>query len=202
MRKNTDKYTEPKIKYKYRRMNWGEYISDDYKGYRTIRSSIIPVTTIKDKTYWLLGSFWDFPKEILTDMGGMCKMWDPKGIKGQRPPKDQEKNRKSNFGCAIIELHEESKGLLVKPVLRSLGSLDNKDIYIFEGIDYNAKERVIFIFAPLKYDEIKDFPEIFLELEDSIYEKLGPIDFYLEQDILDKQVKTSRNLTDFVNYIR
>ena len=52
MRKNTDKYTEPKIKYKYRRMAWGEYISDDYTGYRTIRSSIIPVTTIKDKTYW------------------------------------------------------------------------------------------------------------------------------------------------------
>ena len=195
------KYTEPKIRYRYRRMSWDNYISDEYTGYRTVRSSIIPVTTINGETYWLLGSFWDFPKEILTDIGGACKMWEPKAIKGQPPPRKQERNRKSNFGCAIIELYEESKGLLVKPVLKFLGSLDNDDIYIYEGIDYKQKERVIFIFVPLDYNEIRFIPEQFISLPDPIYEKLGPIDFYAEEDILAKRYYTSRNLTDFVNFL-
>lgn len=195
------KYTTPKVRYRYRRMSWDDYISDEYHGYRTIRSSIIPVTTINDETYWLLGSFWDFPREILTDVGGACRMWDPKAPKGSPPPRDQERNRKSNFGCVIIELQEESKGLLVKPVLRSLGSLDNEDIYIYEGLDDRNKERVIFIFVPLEYGDIWNVPDKFLQLPDSIYEKLGPIDFYKEQDVLDRKVLTSKNLTDFVDYL-
>ena len=200
-KRKLDKYIKPKTRYRYSRMRWSDYITGRYNGYRTTRSSIIPVTTINNKTYWLLGSFWDFPRDILTDFGGDCNQWFPPAEKGKPRPRDQERNRQAPFGCAMIELHEESKGLLDKLVLKSLGSLDNKDIYIYEGIDNRKRERVIFTFVPLKYENIKNIPNEFERLPNPSNERFGPIDFYLEEDILDKRVTTSRNLTDFVDYL-
>ena len=101
-------YTIPVTKYDYRRLSWDDYMSNKYNGYRTARSSIIPIVwpNDNDETYWLLGSFWDYPKEILSDFGGDCRMWDPPAIKGQGVPKSQERNRQAPFGCVMIELFD------------------------------------------------------------------------------------------------
>lgn len=195
-------YTTPKIRYNYRKLSWDDYISNRYNGYRTERSSIIPVTRIGEEIHWLLGSFWDFPKEILSDFGGNCRTWEPPAKKGQPRPRDQERNRQAPLSCSTIELWEESKGLLVKPVLKALGSLPNNDIYIYEGLDGRKKERVIFMLLFINYDEISNIPYEFETIKDNRFERLGPLDFYKEEDLLRGKYLTSRNLTDFINFLK
>ena len=193
-------YTIPITKYKYRKLSWDDYMSNRYNGYRTVRSSIIPVTYSEEKNLWLLGSFHDYPKDILADFGGSCVMWEPPARKGESVSR-QEKNRQSPFGCVMIEIYEESKGLLVKPILKALGSFQNKFINIWEGLDYKRKERVIFTFVPVNYDELLGIPYKFSKLSDNSYEKLGPLDFYSEDDIFNRKWKLTRNLSDFVDFL-
>ena len=186
------KYTVPKSnkKFSYRRISWDKYMRNEYDGFFSVRSSIIPLTTIDDKLYWLLGSFHDYPRYILADFGGGCVI-----------NQGRERSRQSPFSCAITEVHEESKGLLTQPILKMIGSLNSDDFQIYEGKNYNTKEKLYFFFIPLFYNDIAEIPNIFNNSPD-IKEKLGPLDFYLESDIYDKKYLTTYNLTNFIDYLK
>ena len=79
---------------------------------------------------------------------------------------------------------------------------DNPNTTTYRGVNENNKEYVWFVMVPLPYELVNDIPE---EFETSPYvlkgEELGPLDFYREEDILNKKYRTSRNLTDFINYL-
>ena len=196
----SDKYTTPKVNYEYQTVSWEEFMADRYTGYKSVRSSFIP-TVIKDgERHWLLGSFHDFPNEILMDFGGSCVKWDPprKYSQGQ----NQSKNLQHQFGCAMLELNEESKGLLVQPVLHSLGTV--KPV-VYRGTDRNRSEYVWFVLVQLPYEKVVNIPAEFL-VAPYVHEgeELGPLGFYKESDILGAnfQHRTSQNLTDFINYLK
>ncbi len=195
-----DNYTRPKVKYEYRNVTWEEFISDRYTGYKSVRSSFIPIVIIDEERHWLLGSFHDFPNDILMDFGGSCIKWDPP--RKYAHGRTQSKNFQHQFGCAMLELNEESKGLLVQPVLHSLGT--NKPV-VYRGTNRDRKEYVWFVLVQLPYEKVTNIPH---EFEVSPYvheeEKLGPLGFYKEREILGKnfQHRTAQNLTDFINYLR
>ena len=69
-----DFYTRPQYEndfYEYEISDWNSYMEDSvYPKYSTVRSSFIPYTVIYNEKYWVLGSFQDFPNEILADFGG------------------------------------------------------------------------------------------------------------------------------------
>ena len=196
-----DKYTIPRVRYKYEEVAWKLFLDNTYDGYRTVRSSFIPYVIKDGKRYWLLGSFHDFPRDILMDFGGSCIIFDPprKQLKARQR---QHRYYQHQFGCAMLELNEESKGLLVQPVLKSLG--ENKPV-IYRGADNKKREYVWFVMVELEYNKKKDIPDKF---EKAPYvlrgEKLGPLDFYEESYILSQNSKyrTSRNLNDFVSYLQ
>ena len=198
--KNGNGYTIPKVKYTYQSVPWEVFIDNTYDTYKTVRSSFIPYVMIDDERYWVLGSFHDYPKDILMDFGGSCIIFDP-------PKKYLKKNQRQlrhyqhQFGCAMLELNEESKGLLVKPVMSSLGNGDGVSVY--RGSDKEKREYVWFVMVPLDYDEVKN---VIGKFDDAPYvlkgEKLGPLDVYKESEMLNKTHRTSRNLTDFVNYLK
>ena len=184
------KYTKPKINYKYEQVSW-EMFMNDTGDYKTVRSSFIPYIKSFGEDYWILGSFHDH-RDILTDFGGSCILFGSfKGI--------QRRNYQHAFGCAMLELNEESKGLLVKPVLASLGL---NEIAIYRGIDELRKEYVWFVMVPLNYHVAKIAVDSFEVTPNISNELLGPINFYRYNDIINKKYRTSRNLTDFVNYLR
>lgn len=185
--KNIIKYTRPKVRYEYSMISWNDYIGNKYDGYATVRSSIIPVTTINDETYWLLGSFHDYPGYICTDFGGNCVFKDRK-----------EKNRQTPFGCAITEVHEESKGLLTQTMLKNIGMLDEDKFHIYVGKSNRPDEKVFFFFVPIDYEEAKAIIYIFNN-SPNIDEKFGPLDLYKEKDIFEGKILTTHNLTDFVD---
>ena len=179
------RYTKPKKRYDYRRIIFDEYMNYDKQPDTVVRrSSYIPYTVINGEKYWLLGSFWDYPRQILTDFGGSCQYEGNKRI------------NLSPFGCATKELHEESKGLLTRPVLAQI-ALANPDIYLGR----KAKELVYFVFVPLT---LEDAQILIGEINSKEYskERLGPVDLYAESDILNRKYLTSNFLTDFVDYLR
>lgn len=191
-----ESYTIPKKTYNYSNATWDDYISNKWDGYRTIRSSIIPITVIDGKTYWILGSFHDYPRYILTDFGGNCVLQEGK-----------ETNRQTAFGCAILEVHEESKGLLTQMILRNIGLIEKQTMEIYIGKINNSRrgqdDKVYFFFVPVNYEEIKQVIETFNSTSD-ISEKFGPLDFYEEEVLLsktEKQFLTSFNLTDLIKHL-
>ena len=198
--KRGDNFTFPKTRYRYEPVPWEVFMDNTYTTYKTVRSSFIPYVMQDDQRYWILGSFYDFPRDILMDFGGSCIVYDPPR-KFLCPGQRQMRNYQHQFGCAMLELNEESKGLLVKPILRSLGA---NPVTVYRGIDDRYKEFVWFVMVQLNYEEVKDIGSRFAEAPYITGEKLGPIDFYNELDILDPNGKyrTSRNLTDFVNYLQ
>ena len=181
------KYTQPKIKYEYSTITWDDYMRNKYDGYKTIRSSIIPIASINDKTHWLLGSFHDYPRYICMDFGGSCIIEEGREI-----------NRQFPFGCAINELHEESKGLLTQVILKNIGITDPNQLHIYVGKARRPETKVFFFFVPVDYEEIKSIIDIFNSTPD-IDEKLGPIDFYSEEDIFTSKILTTHHLTDFID---
>lgn len=194
-----DNYTIPKVRYKYEPVQWEVFLDNTYDTYKTVRSSFVPYVNINDQRYWLLGSFHDFPKDILMDFGGSCVLFDPpRQYLG--PNQRQMRNYQHQFGCAMLELNEESKGLLVKPVLKSLGTSDG--IGVYRGSDDIKKEYVWFVMVPLDHSEVQN---IINQFEGAPYvlkgEKLGPISLYRETDVLNKNHRTSKNLTDFIDYL-
>lgn len=194
MQRKGDEYTIPKVKYTYEKVSWETFMNNNYNGYKTIRSSFIPYIMINDESYWILGSFVDFPNDILTDFGGSCIVYDPP-IKYLRKHEKQTRNYQHSFGCAMLELNEESKGLLVKPVLKSL---PRDDTLIYRGVDRQRKEYVWFVFVNVDYEEAKLAIANFDRAPDVVIEKFGPINFYRGKDVIEGKHRTSRNLTDFI----
>ena len=194
-----DEHTIPKTRYKYERVPFETFMANKYDGYKTIRSSFIPYTYTETDKYWFLGSFSDFPKDILTDFGGTCIIYDPPKKKLSSGQK-QKLNYQHQFGCAMLELNEESKGLLVQPVLESLGIGEGVEIY--RGRNDYSKEYVWFVLVPLHFrdvlDVVENFDHVPLVLKK---EKLGPLGLYREIDLLEKRYRTSKNLTDFIDYL-
>ena len=95
-----DQFTVPKVKYEYKIVPWEVFLDNTYTGYKSVRSSFIPYVFINNEKYWLLGSFHDFPKDILMDFGGSCILWDPPRQYAQG--KHQEKHYQHQFGCAML----------------------------------------------------------------------------------------------------
>jgi hypothetical protein len=187
-----EEYTVPRTRYKYKRVSWAEYMDKTPEHAFTRRSSFIPYTYINNEKYWLLGSFHDFPKDILMDFGGSC-------IIGKHDDYQHQ------FGCAVLELNEESKGLLVQPVLKSLGT---EDPIIYKGVSRPRRKGSKdiyswFVMVRLDYNDIKDIPDKFQRAEYILKgEELGPLGFYRESDILLGKHRSSRDLTDFVSYLK
>jgi hypothetical protein len=196
--KPSDKYTIPKIKYNYQVVPWEKFLENTYDGYKTVRSSFIPYVVLNGEKYWVLGSFQDYPGDILMDFGGSCIVWDPP--RQYANGRQQRRHYQHQFGCAFLELNEESKGLLVQPVLRSLGT--SKPV-IYRGINNQYREYVWFAMVQLDYPEIQDiisrFPSAPYVLKK---EKLGPIGLYKESDVINGKYRTTRNLTDFLDFLR
>lgn len=193
-------HTIPRERYLYRQIPLEEYMRNVYyPGYRVVRSSIIPYVIKDRKVYWLLGSFHDF-SDILTDFGGDCVLRTPPKYDLQRGER-QEMNRQHQFGCAMLEVNEESKGLLTKPLLESFAVAGNNSIQIFQGYNRPAGSLVYFALVPLELETaeraIRDFPNV----PSVLNERLGPINLYPLEDILARKYRTSRNLTDFVDYL-
>ena len=136
------------------------------------------------------------------DFGGSCILFDPPK-KYLKKGENQLRHYQHQFGCAMLELNEESKGLLVKPVLKSLGMNDTSKISIYRGSDNSKREYVWFVMVPLDINEVKS---IINEFDYAPYvlkgEKLGPLGLYKESDMLKGNHRTSRNLTDFIGYLK
>ena len=198
--KYTQKYTQPTTEYEYVKMPWEAFLDNTYTGYKAVRSSFVPYVVHNGNRYWVLGSFHDYPKDILTDFGGSCIIWDPPRKYAQ--DRRQRRDYQHQFGGAMLELNEESKGLLVQPVLKSLGT--QKPV-VYRGTYEKKKEHVWFVMVELDYEEtlnvVSKFADAPYVLKD---EPLGPIDFYKESLIVksDSPYRTSKNLTDFVGYLR
>ena len=190
--------TVPRFTYQYQQVSWEVFMDNTYDGYKTVRASFIPYVTHNKEEYWLLGSFYDYPKDILTDFGGNCIIFDPP-TKYLQPGDRQFRYYQHAFGCAVLELNEESKGLLVKPVLASLGT---HEITVYRGTDDKRKEYVWFLMVPLDYTTIRLIIDKFEFTSQITDEKLGPLDLYRLSDIINRKFRTSRNLTDFVNFLR
>ncbi len=193
-----EKHTVPRFTYQYEQVSWEVFMDNTYDGYKSVRASFIPYVSHNEEEYWLLGSFHDFPKDILTDFGGSCIVFDPPPQYLQ-PGERQFRYYQHAFGCAVLELNEESKGLLVKPILASLGT---QEITVFRGTDNKRKEYVWFILVPLDYAILRSVIDKFETTSHITEEKLGPLDLYRLSDIRGGKFRTSRNLTDFVNFLR
>lgn len=183
-------WTLPKTKFAYREVTMEQMCELDEE-YRLVRSSIIPFVIVRGEKQWILGSFHDYERTgnpILTDFAGTCENIDRKD---KCPP----------MHCALRELIEESKGLLVNPVLKSLNNRDK--IAIFEGRNDFLKEKIYFIFVDVEYEEVWNVPEYFARTDRlDGREKLGPIHFYPQSEIKKFTFRTAKNITDFIYFLR
>ena len=158
-------------------------------GLQMVRSGIIPYLIHENKIHWLLGSFHDYPNEILMDFGGSCVT------------KRGANENKSPFGCAIQELEEESKGLLTQNILKMIGSTDPNMFHIYVGKNHRENKKVYFFFVPIIYAEVYQIMLNFNNTPDRD-EKLGPMGIYPDTEIFEGRYLTTHNLTDFVNSLK
>lgn len=177
----------PKERLDYKIVGWQEYCS----GKNVIRSSFIPVVKINGVNHWLLGSFHDYEKTnnpILSDFGGTCEAKD-------------KKTNCTAFNCALRELNEESEGGLSKIVDESI---INGNMVIYQATLRN-NYKIYFTFVELDYDSVKDFLEYFKTIKNVKTigeEKFGKIELYNQKDIKGGKYRTSKNLTDFLDFLQ
>jgi hypothetical protein len=184
----------PDVRYEYRQVKQEELCNFRDGEYKLFRSSIIPVVNIQGVNHWMLGSFADYTNEanpILTDFAGRCERIDLKEVCPAT-------------SCALRELQEESKGLLVVPIQEAMKNPRN--VAVFEGINEEKREKVYFLFVSLKYEHVKDIPTLFSETDMSEMnknkkEQLGPIAFYKQSDVKSFKYRTAKNLTDFIYFL-
>lgn len=187
-------YTTPRNNFKYSKITFDEYMNNIDDGYATTRSGIIPMVHYRGRNYWLLGSFHDYPGKLLMDFGGGTLI-------NEKVAGKFEKNRQTPFGGAMLELQQESKGLLTLPVLKSLGSYKKEEIEVYVGKDYNSKTKVYFLIVFLPLEEVVGIPKKFSETPDAD-EAFGPMGFYEESEIINKKYLTTHVLTSFIDYTR
>lgn len=169
---------------------------NDRRAPKTWRSGIIPVVKIQGEQYWILGSFWESfaAGRILTDLGGKCK-W----------------NKESPLVCALRETKEETKGLL-NPIIEKTIEKGKESYTIFEGYNKKRNQNIYFYFVFVDYEDVKDIPYQFSQIYELPVkdkngkfnkgeERLGPLGFYKQSDILNRKERTARNLTDFVSFL-
>ena len=183
-------WTLPKTKFAYKEVTMEQMCEPDEE-YRLVRSSIIPLVDIRGEKHWMLGSFHDYTgngNPILTDFAGTCENID----RTKKCPAT---------ACAIRELSEESKGLLLTPILISMRNKDK--VAIFEGRNGMLKEKIYFIFVSVEYEDVWNIPKHF-ESTNRLdgKEKLGPIDFYPQSEIKKFTFRTAKNITDFIYFLR
>jgi len=174
----------PVKSYNYREISWDEYCKNS-----VFRSSIIPVVKMGNVNYWLLGSFRDYENSkepILSDFGGKCEEEDIYESKSGCPA----------LTCARRELHEENKGLLTELVNTAI---NKGNLAIIQGKTY--EDNVNFIFVELDYDEVKNIPREFKTVEWDGEELLGNLNFYKQSDLKTGRYRTSKNLTDLLQYL-
>ena len=184
----------PDVRYKYKQVRQEEMCKFGNGEYKLFRSSIIPIVNIDGVNHWLLGSFADYAETgnpILSDFAGRCERYD---MKEPCPA----------TACALRELNEESKGLLIGPVKEAMKNPRN--VAVFEGVNEEVKEKVYFIFVSLKYEDVSEIPNLFSqtdmsEMNKNKKEKLGPLSFYKQTDIKSFKFRTAKNLTDFLFYL-
>lgn len=188
-------YTTPRQSFVYKRIPFEDYMSKSKDDYATTRSGIIPLVAYNGITYWLLGSFHDYPGEILMDFGGGTVIEEK--IKGK-----WEANRQYPFGAAMLELEEESRGVLTLPVMKGLGAYKGKtNIIVYEGKDPSRKEKVYFLIVPIDPVDGLAAPEKFNQAP-SRGENFGPMGLYPEIEVIDGKYKTTHVLTGFLEYMK
>jgi len=203
-------WTLPRINYKYElfEMNnileYNKYCSRN--NYKIVRSSIIPVVKINNENHWILGTFHDYKDQenlIIADFGGKCEKEDEtkQNILGFEP-EETYYFRCKPLNCALRELEEESRGVLTKIIKERIQNYQN--IVVFEGSNYNRKEKIYFMFVLLDYNEVKDAPYNFQQKKqkEKKGEKLGNINFFPQNDIFSRKLRTSRDLTDLITNIK
>lgn len=190
----------PKVNYKYREVSPQEVENSlEQNNIYLARSSIIPVIKIHDQNFWFLGSFREYFKgeRILSDFGGTCKY-----VKYLRHEEDNKKSSESPLKCALRETREETKGLLNDSIENAI---EKGNYTIFEGKGKekgSTREHVIYFYVVfVDYRDIKDLPTKYLKAKKLVKEKLGPLGFYLQANILNRVHRTARNLTDFVSFL-
>ena len=172
----------PQYRYKYKEVSWEDYCEDK----NVWRSGVIPVVKIDGFNYWLLGSFHDYENTnnpILSDFGGACE--------------EKDKGRCTAYSCARREMLEETKNLLPGLVH---AAISRGDVAILKGENLDFKESIYFIFVELEYEDVKDISEQFKNKEWP-KENFGNLGFYSQKDIKSGKYRTSKNLTDFLDYL-
>lgn len=175
--------------------NFNEFIHRDFKNNITIRAGCIPYTIIDDKNYWLMGSFVD--KEVLTDFGGNCEL-----AFSQNPlnRKLNDKNFQIPLGCILNEIDEESKGLLLKPILNSLANIE-PIVYRGRKTYTRNHSEIWMMFVYLTPAVVLDFIKKFPRTQALTDELFGPIALYSDEDIISGQYDVSPNLQDFIHFL-
>lgn len=195
----------PSTSYQYTEINLND-LDNITPNYKIARSSFIPVTKmpqisevskmsqmsqmpqvtqnpeINNHYYWLLGSFVDYPNEILSDFGGTF-----------------EKKDCDFLQCALRELKEETHDLLNPYILQSYKN--PKNVAVFKGVNHLKKLQIFFIFVYIPYTKIEHIPNEFKILNKSSSkskEQFGELNFYRQTDIHNFKYKLSKNLTDLI----
>lgn len=178
----------PQDNYKYNEVSWDTYCKDK----NVLRSGVIPIVKIDGLNYWLLGNFHDYEETdmpILSDFGGRCEEKDVKGI---CPAAD----------CMLRELHEETKGLLSYKVKESM---EQGNLAVLKGTNYYRGPNVYFVFVELDYEDVRNISEEFKkkpwESESGKTENFGSLGFYRQKDVKSGRYRTSKNLTDLLDYM-
>ena len=173
--------------------SFDDFIMPDPKKNITTRSGCIPYTIMEHEAYWLLGSFPDDQK-TLTDFGGSC------GVLGSVEPtlrKPPRVNYQLPLGCVLQEIAEESRLLLVRPILKSLGTRE-PIVYLGKKGHYsNIKSQIWMLFVYIEPEEASDFILNFEPEVPDADEKFGPVNLYRAQDVIDGKYKVSPNIEEF-----
>ena len=108
---------------------------EDLFASNSIRSGVIPYTTINNEIYWLMG----ISKHYLwSDFGGGCKV-----AKGETP-----------YLCLIRETNEETNGLLTKVVKDSIERKEG--VFVWAAYDGNGNVIEYLVITPIPYQDYED----------------------------------------------
>lgn len=202
LKSQVDWYTDPNIRkanYEYKKLNPSD-AKFEFEGLE--RASYVPyIKTRYGETYWLLGSFYDMP-DIKVDFGGKCYEW----VGGQKVQTET-----IPIDCATRELGEETEGVLTNPIL---SALQDKRGTVYRGVGSEGKV-VVFIMVNMtdhlgELDTLQAGGKLHTmqrEIDERAMQRqggelFGPLGFYNQKELLNGNILTSFNLTDFITNAR